>query len=46
MTVSFKSFRADMKKIFHNVAESDGFRITGDCSIHHSDMKSATGREA
>lgn len=46
MTISFKSFRADVKKLLHNVAESDGFRITGDCSIHHSDDMSATGRQA
>ncbi|WP_262709749.1 hypothetical protein [Duncaniella freteri] len=35
MTVSFKSFRADVKKVLHHIAESESFRTTGDCSIHH-----------
>lgn len=41
MTVSFKTFRADMKSILHNVGNSESFRTTGDCSIHHFE-----GREA
>ncbi len=35
MTVSFKSFRADVQKVLHHIAESESFRTTGDCSIHH-----------
>lgn len=44
MTVSFKSFRADVKNVLHRIAESESFRITGDCSIHHAN--NLKGREA
>ncbi len=34
MTVSFKAFRADIKHCLHNIANSDSYRTTGDCTIH------------
>lgn len=37
MKVVFKSFRVDVKNMFHHLAESESFRTTGDCSIHSYD---------
>ena len=39
MKVVFKSFRADARNLFHHIAESDAFRVTGDCSVHNSKFK-------
>lgn len=36
MTVTFKTLRADLKHFLNAVGNSESFRTTGDCSLHHS----------
>lgn len=35
MKVVFKSFREDVKNMFHHLADSQCFRTTGDCTVYN-----------